>query len=128
MVVIYPTAPWGRSRAAPLCHCRPGRAAGLAGPPAWPGPLGGEPFLVPLLARAPEAPLPPLVLAHRLAQVLAPEVRPQHVEEHELAVGDLPQQEVRDAVLARGPYEQVRVGHVGQVEVAAQGPLVHLGG
>ena len=53
----------------------------------------------------------PLVLADRFEEVLAPEVGPQHVGEHELAVGQLPQQEVRDAVLARRADHEVGVGH-----------------
>ena len=50
---------------------------------------------------AAEAPVPALVLAHRVEEVLTAEVGPEHVGEHQLAVGQLPQQEVGDAVLAR---------------------------
>jgi len=55
--------------------------------------------------------------------VLASEIGPQGLAEHELAVGDLPQKEVRDAVLTRGADDEVRVGHFGVVEVSGNGLL-----
>ena len=73
-----------------------------------------------------EAALAALVLAHRVEEVLAAEVGPQHVGEDELAVGQLPQQEVGDAVLARRADHEVGVGHLGVVEVAADRLLVDL--
>ena len=51
------------------------------------------------------------------------EVGPQHLGEDQLAVGQLPQQEVRDAELARRPHHQIGIGHVGEVEVAGDGLL-----
>ena len=65
------------------------------------------------LVQPAEAPIAALVLADRVEEVLAAEVGPQHVGEHQLAVGELPQQEVRDAVLTRGADHQVGIGHVG---------------
>ena len=72
---------------------------------------GGDPA-VPALAL--------LVVGHRLQQVAAPEVGPQHVGDPDLRVGDLPEQEVADAHLAAGADEQVGVGLAGGVEVGAR--------
>jgi len=55
--------------------------------------------------------------------VLASEIGPQGLAEHKFAVGDLPEKKVRDAVLARGADDEVRVGHFGVVEVPGNGLL-----
>jgi hypothetical protein len=60
--------------------------------------------------------------------VLPAEVGPEHVGEVQLGVGQLPEQVVGQAVLPRGADQEVRVGHVGQVEVAGQCLLVDPGG
>ena len=49
--------------------------------------------------------------------MFTPEVGPEHLAEHQLAVRQFPQQEIGDAVLARGADHQVRVGHLRFVEV-----------
>src|SRR5688572_47006 len=54
------------------------------------------------------------------------EVRPVAFDEHELGVRELPEQEVRDAQLARGADEQVGIGHLGGVEVRGEDVLVDL--
>src|SRR5437764_8521812 len=67
-----------------------------------------KPMDLPVSARsAAEAAIPPLELPHGVVQRLAREVGPQRVEEHELAVGQLPQEEVGDAVLPRSPDDEV---------------------
>src|SRR5215203_6277647 len=48
----------------------------------------------------------------------------QRIRDVELCVGDLPEQEVRDAELAAGTDHQVDLGYVGGVEVACEGHLV----
>src|SRR3954468_14613424 len=53
------------------------------------------------------APLPPAVVADRLGQVLGAVVGPEHVLEDELRIGRLPQQEIRQPLLARGTDDQV---------------------
>src|SRR5215471_7693832 len=73
-----------------------------------------------------EAPLPALVLPDRLEQVVAPEVRPQDVGEHQLGVGELPEEIVRDPELPRGPHEQVGVGHVRRVQASSDGAFADL--
>ena len=70
----------------------------------------------------------PLVLGDGLEELLPAEVGPQHVGEHELRIGQLPQQEVRDAVLARRADDEVGIGLVGVVQVRPDGPLVDLAG
>src|SRR5919201_2071187 len=62
---------------------------------------------------------PFLVVADRLEQMLPVEVRPQHGREVQLRVGGLPEQEVRDPLLAGGPDDEVGVRHVRVVETAA---------
>src|ERR1019366_4451015 len=73
-----------------------------------------------------EAAHPALVLDHSLVEVAAPHVRPEDLGKDQLAVGDLPEQEVRDTGLARRPDHQVRIGHVGVVEMAPDRLLVDL--
>ena len=58
----------------------------------------------------------------------SPEVGPEHVVEDQLAVGQLPEEEVGDAVLARCADDQVRVGLIGVVEVGPEGALADLVG
>src|SRR3954451_18747567 len=50
-----------------------------------------------------EAPAPLRVRGERLPELALAEVRPEPVDEDELGVGELPEQEVRDAQLAGGP-------------------------
>jgi hypothetical protein len=76
------------------------------------------------LAQAAEAALALLVVLDGLQQVDAAEVGPEAVGDEDLRVGDLPQQEVRDALLARGADDQVGVGHVPRVEVVGDVVLV----
>src|SRR5690242_4630047 len=57
-----------------------------------------------------------LVGGERLLEVRPREVRPQHVGEMQLGVGGLPQQVVRDPLLARGPDQQIGVVHLRRVQ------------
>ena len=60
------------------------------------------------------------VLVERVLEVARAEVGPELVDEDELGVGELPEQEVRDAQLAGGADEQVGVGQLGRVEVGGE--------
>src|SRR5262245_61390374 len=82
-------------------------ATSRSGPPSTTGEDSG------VLGEAPEAPLALLVVADRLEQVLAGEIRPEDRREPEFRVGDLPEQEVRDPHLAARPDQEIRLGHVG---------------
>src|SRR5690349_3065139 len=62
----------------------------------------------------------PRVGGQRLVQVALAEVGPEAVDEDELGVGELPEQEVRHAELARGADHEVRVGHVRRVQVGRE--------
>src|SRR5919197_1658298 len=62
------------------------------------------------------------------AEIRLAEVRPQGVDEDELGVCELPEQEVRDAELARGEDQQVRIWHVGLVQAGRERLLVDLVG
>src|SRR5439155_525930 len=73
-------------------------------------------FYLPLTA---EATLALLVGADRAEEVHSPERRPVRVAEVELAVGALPQEEAREADLAAGADDEVRVGKIGRVEILA---------
>src|SRR5581483_6299019 len=55
-----------------------------------------------------------------LHERLPREVRPQLVAKHQLGVRALPQQVVRDPLLAAGADDQIGVVHVGRVEVGAE--------
>ena len=52
------------------------------------------------------------------------EIGPQHVEEHQLGIGRLPQQEVRQPLLAGGADDQVGVGDAGGRQEAGERRLV----
>src|SRR5919198_1617459 len=60
------------------------------------------------------------------AELRLAEVRPQGVDEDELGVRELPEQEVRDAKLARRPDQQVRIRHVRLVQAGRECLLVDL--
>src|SRR5208282_6259891 len=61
--------------------------------------------------------LAPLEILNRLQHVDAAKVRPEPVSDEDLRVGDLPQQEVRDAHLTRRADQQIRVRHVRRVQM-----------
>ena len=67
-------------------------------------------------------------LADRGVELVRSEVWPVGVTEVELRVGRLPQQEVGDPALPRGPDDEVGVGHLGVVQVSADGLLVDVVG
>ena len=46
--------------------------------------------------------------------MLFAEIRPKAVAEVELGISDVPQQEIADALLVAGAYQQIRVRHAGQ--------------
>src|SRR4051794_41073593 len=77
----------------------------------------------PPTSAAPEAADTRLVGGQRLLEVRAREVGPQDLREVQLAVGGLPEQEVRDALLAARADHEVRVVHLGRVEQRAEGLL-----
>src|SRR6185295_1582971 len=65
---------------------------------------------------AAETPAPVLEVMDRLVEVLSAKVRPECVGDPEFGVCGLPEEEVRDAKLAAGPNQQVRVGEPVGVE------------
>src|SRR2546429_9842158 len=56
-----------------------------------------------------EAPVAPLVVEDRFEQLAPRDVRPQERRDVQLRVGELPQQKVRQATLARGADEEVGI-------------------
>jgi len=56
----------------------------------------------------------------RLLELFAIEVGPQHRREIEFRIGQLPDQEIGDALLATGADEQVRFGQIVQAEPFGQ--------
>src|SRR5687768_10190109 len=81
-------------------------------PPAASARLAGGRVRGELLAGAPEAALAALVGGDGLVERLRAEVRPEGLREVELGVGELPEEEVRDALLAAGADEEVGLGRV----------------
>src|SRR5512139_2028854 len=69
-----------------------------------------------LFAGATEAALAGAVGGNRRIQCSRVEFGPQRVGEIQFGVGELPQQEIADALLAAGADEQVGFGHVGDAE------------
>src|SRR5215475_442572 len=76
--------------------------------------------------RAAEPPVPCGVYLARVPQVAAVEVGPERVEEHQFRVGGLPEQEVRQALLAGRPDEQIHIRNTGFVQVAGEKAFVDL--
>src|SRR5436853_5890102 len=79
-----------------------------------------------LKSAAAEAPATLCVLLERRPEVVDAELRPERLDEDELRVGGLPEQEVREPELARRPDQQIRVRHLGRVQVRRDERLVDL--
>lgn len=60
----------------------------------------------------PETTIAMLVIQQRTQEFIAIKIWPEHVGEIEFRIGDLPEEEVRDAHLARCADEQVGVGYI----------------
>src|SRR5665213_1070640 len=73
------------------------------------------------VAEAAVAAVAALVIGEGFEQMDAAKVGPEPVGDEDLGVGDLPEQEVRDALLAAGANDQIGVRHVRRVEGAADG-------
>ena len=71
-----------------------------------------------------EAPAAVRVLGERSPELALSEVGPEGVDEDELGVGELPEEEVRDAELAGRPDEEIGLGHLGRVEARRDRVLV----
>ena len=67
--------------------------------------------------RLPNRPPAARVLVDGGTEPLLAEVGPEGVVEDELGVGRLPEQEVRDPLLARGPDHEVGICELGRVEM-----------
>ena len=76
------------------------------------------------LAEATEAAFAALVGGDGFEKVEAVEVGPEAVGDEDLGVGDLPEEEVGDALLSGGTDDEVGVGHVRGVEGAGDGGLI----
>src|SRR3989338_4371550 len=68
----------------------------------------------------PEPPFAPLVLGDGLHEILLRKIGPGLRRDIELGVGGLPQQEIGEPLLARGPDQQVRIGELGGVELPGE--------
>src|SRR5919108_638203 len=77
-----------------------------------------------LFARESETALARIEGAQRVLEMRHVEIRPQCLAEVQLGVGEIPQQEIADAVIAAGADEQVRVAGVGQRQLARETLLV----
>ncbi len=77
-----------------------------------------------LLGHEPEAALPPAEMLDRGVELALVEVRPQRVAEVQLGVGEIPQQEIADALLAAGADQQVGIRQTGQRQLLAELRLV----
>ena len=85
---------------------------------------GVDGFVGEALAEATEATLAALVSGDGFEEMKAAEVGPEAVGNEDLGVGDLPEEEVGDALLAGGADHEVGVGHVRGVEGAGDAGLV----
>src|SRR5689334_24586715 len=83
-------------------------------------------MLPPRLWLAAEASMAAGELEQRGVERIGPEVGPQRVAAVELRVRRLPDEEVREPLLAAGPDHEIRVGQAGGVERGADRLLVDL--
>src|SRR5215469_14901662 len=86
--------------------------------------LEGLDLLVGVFAEATEAAVALLISGDGFDEVDAAEVGPEAIGDEDLGVGDLPEKEVGDALLAGGADEEVGVGHADGVERVGDGGLV----
>src|SRR5688572_9053189 len=73
---------------------------------------------------AAETPLATLEIQNRFVQVALAEIGPQHRRDVQLGVRDLPEQEVRESLLAGGANQQVGIGRVSGKQPLLDLPLI----
>src|SRR4051812_44315458 len=83
-----------------------------AGSEHWSGPRLGD--------ETSEAALAAVIFGDRLLEHSAIEIGPVNGNEDELAIGRLPQEKVRQALLAAGADDEVGIGQIGCVETAGE--------
>ena len=66
-----------------------------------------------------EPALAPAIFGDRVFKRGAIEIRPMHGQKHEFAISRLPQQKIRQTLLAAGADDQIRIRQVGGVEEIA---------
>ena len=71
---------------------------------------------------AAEAALAPTVFADRRFERGTVEIRPVDRDEYQFAVGRLPEQKIRQPLLAAGADDEIGIGNVRRVEIAAEVP------
>src|SRR4051812_17398392 len=100
--------------AASDCCAQPWEAAWMASrsPVGYRSRLGAS-----LRDQAAETSLTPVIFGNRAFERGAVEVRPIGRYEHQLAVGDLPQQEIGQPLLAAGADDQIGIGQVRRIEI-----------
>src|SRR5688572_23504567 len=81
-------------------------------------------LLAHLFARQAEAALASAECGERSLEVRLVEIRPQHIADVDLGIGEIPQQEIADAMIAAGADEQVRIRHVAEAEFFREARLV----
>src|SRR5262249_58334364 len=75
---------------------------------------------------AAESPLAGRVLDQSCSQVVLAEVRPRLLDEDELRVRELPEQEVRDPLIARRTDQQIGIGQIWLVQRSGEGVFIDL--
>src|SRR6056300_148844 len=105
---------WINSTVSPLRTAASAARAGLSQP------LQASQVAISLTV--PSSPL--LIGSNCFEQVLLRKRGPENIGEVEFRIGHLPEEEIGDAFLPAGPDDQVRVGHVGGVQVLGDGFLV----
>ena len=71
-----------------------------------------------------ETALPALVIEQRSGERYFVEIRPEHIGDVQLGVGQLPEQEVADALFAAGANQQVRINLPGSEELIGKLVLI----
>src|ERR1035437_3843701 len=96
----------GTSTAAEMIRVRKSRHGPLPwGPPPWGFAMGS-------VGAGAKASLPPGIFRQGRGEMRRAEIRPQHIQEHQLGISSLPEQAIRQPLLPTGTDDQVGVGNV----------------
>src|SRR5579862_1965168 len=75
---------------------------------------------------AAEAAVPVLIIENRRVEFAAIEIRPEHARDVNLGVRELPEEKIRNPLLAGRANQKIRIGAIGRKELARNCRLIDL--
>src|SRR6266404_3215137 len=79
-------------------------------------------------SQSPKPPVPPIIFLERGVKLRLAKIRPERRRDEQLGVRNLPEQEIADAHLAAGAYQQVRIREASSVKVLGEYLFGDVGG